>query len=283
MQKSLVLSCCLSLVAVSVLFADPPPVLRFPFAAKQAKELQLQWSKTLKLEVAITNSIGMKLVLIPPGRFLMGPNGSKYQVRLAKPFYLGATEVTMGQYRQFKAGHRLGGAAPEFNGEDRPAAGVSWHEAQAFCRWLSDQRAEKSAGRVYALPPEAQWEWSARAGTATSRYFGDTAKDQEKYSWFNVTYTPTPKVERGGRGRQIVARLQPNAWGLYDMLGNVWEWCGDGQSDPATGESRDPVMRGGSWRSGAFHCTAVAQDPGEPHSRGDHIGFRVVCRIDKAP
>ena len=77
-----------------------------------------------------------------------------------------------------------------------------------------------------------------------------------------------------------VARLKPNAWGLFDMLGNVWEWCGDRHADEKTGELRDPVMRGGSWRSGAFHCTAVAHDPGAPQTRSDNIGFRVACRIE---
>src|SRR5205823_7589878 len=142
-----------------------------------------------------------------------------------KPFYLGITEVTLGQYRQFKPDHRVDGADPEFNEADRPAANVSWEDARAFCAWLSQQPEEQKAGRVYALPTEAQWEWAARAGTTTTRYLGDTDKNQEKYSWFNVTYTPNPRHESEGRGRQTVGKLTPNAWGLYDMLGNIWEWC----------------------------------------------------------
>ena len=76
-------------------------------------------------------------------------------------------------------------------------------------------------------------------------------------------------------------KLKPNAWGLYDTLGNVWEWCLDRREDPATGERRDPVMRGGGWRSGGFHCTTVAFDPGDPRQRGDSIGFRVACGAGK--
>jgi len=245
--------------------------------------LRQQWAKSFGLEASITNSIGMKLVLIPGGRFDMGPNGSKHRVALTKPYYLAVTEATLSQYRRFKSRHQIEGAAAEFNGDDRPAAMVSWEEARAFCAWLSEQPAEKKARRVYALPTEAQWEWAARAGTTTARYFGETDKGQAEYSWFNATYTPNPKNESKGRGRQPVAKLKPNAWGLYDMLGNVWEWCDDRRGDEATGEVRSPSMRGGSWRSGAFHCTSVAHDPGEPNQRGDNIGFRVACRIAPAP
>jgi sulfatase modifying factor 1 len=273
-------------VALIVFLAYPalaePPLPHLPFDARRAAALRQEWARAFQLEPTFTNSIGMKLVLIPGGRFDMGPNGSKYRVTLAKSYYLGATEVTMGQYRRFKVGHKVEGAATAFNADNVPAAMVSWDEARAFCDWLSRQPAEKAAGRVYALPTEAQWEWAARAGTTTSRYFGDTDKGQKDYSWFNVTYTPNPKHEEKGRGRQPVAKLQPNAWGLYDMLGNVWEWCADRHRDETTGERRDPVMRGGSWRSGAFHCTAVAHDPGAPGQRGDNIGFRVACRIVRA-
>jgi formylglycine-generating enzyme required for sulfatase activity len=254
-----------------------PNAPRFPFADEQAREYRDEYAKAAGVPKEVTNSLGMKLVLIPPGNFEMGPNGSKYRVALSKPFYTGVTEVTLGQYRKFKPGHKVEGADAEFNENDRPAAMVSWDDARAFCAWLSSRDEEKKAGRVYALPTEAQWEWAARAGTATSRYFGETDKEQAKFSWFNVTYTPNPKAETKGRGRQPVGKLPANAWGLHDTLGNVWEWCADRRTDEATGETRDPVMRGGSWRSGAFHCTATAHDPGAPGTKGDNIGFRVVC------
>jgi formylglycine-generating enzyme required for sulfatase activity len=258
---------------------QPPALPRLPFDAERARALQEEWAKASGLEPQLTNSLGMTLNLIPGGQFTMGPNGSTYRVSLARPYYLGVTEVTLGQYRKFKPGHKVEGAEDEFNADDRPAALVSWHDARAFCAWLSEQPEEKKAGRVYSLPTEAQWEWAARAGTTTSRYFGDTDKGQSDYSWFNSTYTPNPKHEGMGRGRQPVAKLRPNAFGLYDMLGNVWEWCEDRREDEVTGERRDPVMRGGSWRSGAFHCTAVTHDPGDPDLRADHVGFRVACRV----
>jgi formylglycine-generating enzyme required for sulfatase activity len=256
-----------------------PQAPRFPFGEEPAKAFQDDYAKAAGVPKEVANSVGMKLVLIPPGSFEMGPNGSKYRVALSKPFYGGVNEVTLGQYRKFKPGHTVEGADDEFNEDDRPAAMVSWDDAKAFCAWLSAQDEEKKAGRVYALPTEAQWEWAARAGTTTARYFGETDKEQAKFSWFNVTYTPNPKAETKGRGRQPVAKLPANAWGLYDTLGNVWEWCADRHTDAATGETRDPVMRGGSWRSGAFHCTAVAHDPGAPGTKGDNNGFRVVVTV----
>jgi len=256
----------------------PPQSVRFPFDEAGAKKLQNDWASALGVPKVFTNSIGMKLILIPAGTYEMGAHGSKTRVTIGKPFYLGTTEITLGQFRKFKPAHRVEGASEEFNADDRPAAMISWKEAGDFCEWLSKHKDE--AGRVYSMPTSAQWEWAARAGSSTSRHFGDTDKEQAKYSWFNVTYTPNPKNEEKGRGRQPVGKLMPNAWGLYDTLGNVWEWCADRPSDPTTVEYRDPIMRGGSWRSGAFHCTSVAHDPGSVNQKGDNIGFRVVRAID---
>jgi formylglycine-generating enzyme required for sulfatase activity len=181
--------------------ARQPELPRLPFDAEKAIAIRREWAKALDVEEDFTNSIGMKLVLIPGGRFEMGPNGSRYRVTLSKAYHIGTTEVTLGQYRRFRPGHRIEGAEDAFNADDRPAAMVSWNDAREFCAWLSERPEEKKAGRIYTLPTEAQWEWAARAGTTTTRYFGDSDKDQAKYSWFNVTYTPNPKHESDGRGR----------------------------------------------------------------------------------
>jgi formylglycine-generating enzyme required for sulfatase activity len=267
------------LLLPAVAAAADPPLVGLPFDADRAATLRAEWAKGHGLAEEFTNAVGMKLVLIPGGRFDLGPNGSWYRVTLCKPFYLGTTEVTLGQYRRFRSGHKVPEAADEFNADDCPAAFVSWHDAKAFCDWLSDLPEEQKAGRVYALPTEAQWEWAARAGTKTSRHFGDDDKKQADYSWFNVTYTPNPKQETEGRGRRPVGKLKPNPWGLYDLYGNVWEWTADRPGDEVTGESREPAMRGGSWRSGASHCTSAAHDPGDPNLKADNVGFRVACRV----
>lgn len=265
--------------SVATVHAYDAKLANLPMTATGAQACQASVAEALGVEPEITNSLGMKLSLIPPGQFTLGPNGSTYRVAISEPFYMGVTEVTLGQYRWFKPGHEVVGAAPEFNADDVPAAMVSWNDAQAFCHWLSERPEESQARRAYALPTEAQWEWAARAGTTTTRYFGDTDKGQAEYSWFNHTYTQNPQHEANGRGRQPVGGLKPNAWGLFDMLGNVWEWCGDRRSNETTGEEWQPVMRGGSWRSGRFHCTAVAHDLGDPNTRADNIGFRVICQI----
>lgn len=282
MAHKCLLTIAVLLFAATYVTPAEPELANLPFDEAKAQLIQRQCAATLDVPLEITNSAGIKLVLIPPGRFTMGPNGSTYRVTIRKPFYIGVTEVTLGEYRKYKADHRVDGAADEFNEDERPAAMVSWDDAREFCRWLSEQPEERRAKRTYSLPTEAQWEWAVRGGTATTRYFGDDDRRQKEFSWFNDTYTPNPKHEVDGRGRRVVAKLGANAWGLHDMLGNVWEWCDDRRMDERTGESRDPVMRGGSWRSGAFHCTAVAHDPGHPSQKGDNIGLRVVCNCQIA-
>ncbi|MSR32109.1 MAG: formylglycine-generating enzyme family protein [Gemmataceae bacterium] len=263
------------------------PLLTAPFELQAGLNTRAAWAKALSQPEKFTNSIGMELILIPPGRFTAGPNISTYRVTLSQPFFAGVTEVTLGQYRQFKKGHQVEGAEEPFNADAMPAAMVSWTEAKEFSAWLTNLPEEKKNNRAYSLPSEAQWEWLARGGSAGPRYFPQDPKNQDKnladHAWFNKTYTPNPKKESQGRGRQPVAKLQANPWGLYDVLGNVWEWCGDRRGEDSLGEHYDPVMRGGSWRSGGAHCTVTAMDPGAPGFRGDNIGFRVVCKIGKSP
>lgn len=252
-------------------------ILRVPSERSEVQRAQQDRTSEWAIPSKFENSIGMKFVLIPPGQFAMGPNGSTYQVTINKPYYAATTEVTLGQYRCFRRAHQIEGADQEFNHENRPAAMLSWIDANAYCQWLTDQPAEQNAGRVYSLPTEAQWEWMARAGQANITIQNESSMGLSSLATFNSTGTPNPKLESAGRGRQIVGQLTPNAWGLYDTLGNVWEWCADRRSNPITGEEIQPVMRGGSWRSGAFHCSPWAHDPADERSKGDNIGFRIVC------
>lgn len=263
----------LSLAAPQAVEARPP------FDADRAQALRREGAAALKLAPEFRNSLGMTLLFIPAGRFAMGVKGSKYAVELKQPYYLGRSEVTQAEYRRFKPGHRVPGEDPAFEADDLPAASVSWQDARDYAAWLGEQPEERAAGRRYALPTEAQWEWAARAGTEGPRHCGDAPAELEAHAWFNHAYTPNPKTEANGRGRHPVALLKPNAWGLHDLYGNVWEWCDDRRVDPATGETRDPVLRGGGWRSGGSHCTSESRDPGAPGLRADHVGFRLACVI----
>ncbi len=258
---------------------EKPPMARPPFDAERAATLRRDWAAALKVDPELRNSAGMTLLLIPGGRFEMGVKGSKYSVELKQAYYLGRTEVTNAQYRRFKPAHRVPEAGEEFEADEMPAAGVGWQDARDYAAWLSGLPEEQAAGRRYSLPTEAQWEWAARAGTAGPRHCGESAADLEAHAWFNHTYTPNPKHETAGRGRHPVGQLKPNAWGLHDLYGNVWEWCEDRRVDPATGETRDPVLRGGGWRSGGSHLTSESRDPGAPGLRVDHVGFRLAITL----
>ncbi|MFM9065023.1 MAG: formylglycine-generating enzyme family protein, partial [Pirellula sp.] len=173
----------------------------------------------------ITNSIGMKLVLIPKGTFKMGSpeseegsNGdeTQHEVTISKDYYLGVYEVTQAQYE------KVMGANPSyFQGEEiegsssnHPVELVSWEDAVEFCKKLSDLPEEKAAGRVYHLPTEAQWEYACRAGSKSRYSFGESSKSLGDYAWFYGN----------SKGQtHPVGEKKANAWGLYDMHGNVWE------------------------------------------------------------
>jgi len=283
-------------------------------------------SQSLGLAKEITNSIGMKLVLIPAGEFMMGsPEGEEgrnadeqqHRVRITKPFYLGVHEVTLGQFMKFYHqanykteaerdgkggfGHTDDGKewkiSPEFvawntgfpQTMDHPAVNVSWNDAVAFCQWLS-----RKEGKTYRLPTEAEWEYACRAGTTTRYYVGDDtealvrvgnvadATAKAKFSdWKTVSSND------GYVFTAPVGRFQPNAFGLYDLHGNVWEWCSDwygsgyyeespadDPTGPRSGEFR--VMRGGSgWFDPRTTGSAIRYH-GAPAYRGYHIGFRVA-------
>ena len=244
----------------------PPPAIA-PFDAAQAKVHQKAWADHLGVPVESTNSIGMKMVLIPPGEFTMGSpeseagrrkNETQHTVALSKAFSIGVYEVTQSQYEQV-----MGSYPSYFKGANNPVE-ASWDDAVAFCEKLSALPAEVAAGRVYRLPTEAEWEYACRAGTTKAYSFGDDKKDLGKYAWFN---------ENSDSTTHAVGEKLPNGWGLYDMHGNVWEWCVD-----LYGKSGDTfrVIRGGSWSDVAADCRSATRYANGPASQTYFISFRVA-------
>ncbi len=247
-----------------------------------------------ELEKEFTNSIDMKLVLIPAGDFLMGspdsepghqPNeGPQHKVTIPKPFYMGAHEVTQGQYEAVM----LVNPSAHLLSADHPVDSVSWDDAVAFCQALSNLTPEKKAGRKYRLPTEAEWEYACRAGSKTAYSFGDDVLQVGEHAWFK---------ENAPGSTQKVGTRKPNAWGLYDMHGNVWEWCLDNLEtypDKPTvnprGSSKGPlyVIRGGGvstagtqWE--AVHMRSAIRGMYSREMRTSNVGFRVVCEAPDAP
>jgi len=229
------------------------------------------------------NSIGMEFVKIEPGIFMMGSPANEggrsddekqHEVAIRKGFYLGATEVTQDQWRAV-----MGNNPSYFTGDGRlPVEKVSWLEAQEFCKKLSEKE-----GRNYRLPTEAEWEYACRAGTTTPFYTGSTiSTDQANYNG-NFTYGNGVKgVDR--KKTTPVGSFAPNAWGLYDMHGNVWEWCqsayegypydaDDGRNAYNNHVTR--VDRGGSWNLNPRNCRSADRRGSTPVDRIIYIGFRV--------
>ncbi len=245
--------------------------------ARLAKALLPAEREAILNQQPITNSIGMKLKLLPAGQFVMGSDQREadkrtHQVTLTKPFYVGIHEVTQEQYEKVMGTNPSG-----FKGPQNPVEQVSWEDAVEFCRKLSELPEEKAAGRVYRLPTEAQWEYACRAGTTTEYSFGNDAESLGEYSWFFAN--------SGGKTHAVGQKL-PNAWGLYDMHGNVFEWCMDRYGDYPRGSVTDPVgassgsnrvCRGGSWIYAAEGCRSAIRKRDYPSDRNDDYGFRVTC------
>ncbi len=227
--------------------------------------------------------MGMELVLIPPGKFAMGSSpaekdrkGDENQadVTLTKAYYLGKTEVTQGQWRAVMGTSPWKGQANVREGDDYPATNVSWHDARAFCTKLSEK--EKI---VYRLPTEAEWEFACRAGTTTRFSFGDDEDLLNDYAW---THTNTEKLDSGNAHE--VGQLARNPFGLYDMHGNVREWCDDvyakslpGGIDPlVSGGGTSRVFRGGGWATRSGSCRSASRDSFVPSYRDCFVGFRVA-------
>jgi formylglycine-generating enzyme required for sulfatase activity len=242
----------------------------------------------------ITNSIGMKLVLISKGTFMMGsPESEKgrddvetqHEVTISKDYYLGVYEVTQAQYEKVigKNPSQFQGGRVGNENADLPVEQVSWDDAVEFCKKLSELPEEKKAGRVYRLPTEAQWEYACRAGSKSAYSFGESSKSLGDYAWF----------DKNSNGRtHPVGEKKANAWGLYDMHGNVWEWCSDWYGEYPNGALSDPtgpkegsfrVFRGGSWRYVAADCRSAVRYRNGPSFRYYSIGFRVALSPSGIP
>jgi formylglycine-generating enzyme required for sulfatase activity len=233
-----------------------------------------------ELTLDLGNDVTMKLVQIPAGKFLMGSrdtekdrhkNEVQHEVMISKPFYMGVYEVTQAQWRAV-----MGTNPSFFKGDNRPVEMVSWDDCQSFCRALSAK-----VGRTIRLPSEAEWEYACRAGTKTQFYFGDDVSRLDQCAW----YDGNSSTGSSDMQSHDVGGKTPNAWGLHDMHGNVWEWCQDWYGVYPAGVQTDPtgppnasfrVLRGGSCVSYADICRTAYRGYRNPGYRSDHDGFRLV-------
>jgi formylglycine-generating enzyme required for sulfatase activity/serine/threonine protein kinase len=325
--------------------ATAPPLLVAPFEKTAAREGQERWAAHLHAQVEVTNTIGMKLTLIPPGRFPMGSSetidellkvfpkekpklGERpvHIVTISKPIYVGIFEVTKEQFRRFvedtgyrtdaekdgKGGrgyrngqtHPWSSTNPAFTWRDwgadqpdnAPVVNVSYNDATAFCRWLSNKE-----GTSYRLPTEAEWEYACRAGTLGRSYNGNdprrlteigNVRDETIKSVFPGLPEGAMVVESsdGFVFPAPVGHFQPNSFGLFDMIGNVWEWCTDWYDEdyyltspavdppgPTSGTNR--VNRGGSWFAGGSGSRSARRGYQVPDARDPFMGFRVALSI----
>ena len=327
----------------------PPPLFDATRGktATDAKASQAAWAKHLKTNVEIENSLGMKLRLIPPGEYRRGSTPAdidavvsldatfkkehgddeqpQHTVRLTKPFRLGTTEVTRGQFRRFvnatgyvteaekddggwgwnEKDGKFEGRKKEYNwkntgfiqSDDHPVVNVTWNDAKAFIEWLS--REEKIE---YRLPTEAEWEYACRAGTTTLYQSGNTFAGLEEISnvadaaakakWTNYSNFNYLAASDGHVFAAPAGRYKANGFGLSDMHGNVWEWCGDGYDakeyakhaggiieDPKgpSAEASDRVMRGGGWSGTPGFCRSAYRYWNTPVNRNLYLGFRVLA------
>lgn len=225
------------------------------------------------------NGISMDFVRIDSGIFEMGSDEEvgdadetpKHEVTITKPFYIGTYEVTQAQWKQV-----MGELPCEGKGDTYPVDSVSWKDCQEFLEKLEDL-----TGYQFSLPTEAQWEYSCRAGTTAKWFFGDDSDELSTYAWVGEDVTSTMPV----------GQKEPNPWGLYDMYGNVQEWCQDWYENPySTTETVDPtgpdsgaskVIRGGGWGDTEEMIRSAYRNANGEEEQNDGTGFRCVLVIEE--
>jgi formylglycine-generating enzyme required for sulfatase activity len=294
------------------------PVTSTPPAAPQSTPAPAPKTRDLPKPTALDLGQGVKVefVLVPAGTFVMGSpdsepgrqaerEGPLHEVTISKPFYMGKYEVTVEQFRRFvestnyvteaeQAGNRgrtwdngfkelsnINWKRLNFPQEDNHPVGLlTWKDAKAFVAW-----ATKATGKTIRLPTEAEWEYACRAQTTSRFNLGDDDTDLGRAGWFETN---------SGYRSHPVGRKAPNAWGLYDMHGNVWEWCEDraqqdyykqspGTDPPGPAVGDDRLLRGGSWRDPPLNCRSARRGIIVPAPRFATHGFRLVLECDLAP
>jgi formylglycine-generating enzyme required for sulfatase activity len=239
---------------------------------------------------SITNSIDMELNLIPAGTFTMGSpesepersdNEQQHEVTISKAFYMQTTEVTQGQWTAVMGTEPWEGKPYVKEGPNYAASYVSWDDAVAYCKKLSEKE-----GKTYRLPTEAEWEYACRAGTETAWSFGNDEGDLDEYAWLPET---TNDIDE--KYAHQVRLKKPNAFGLYDMHGNVSEWCNDYYGDDYYKQSpvKDPVglgsgvlyvFRGGNWVLNSRFARSAFRNRDVAGYRVPNLGFRLVRELD---
>ena len=236
-------------------------------------------------ELDLGAGVKMQLVPIRAGEFQMGLRAAdppvtastlssvpQHPVRITRPFYIGECEVTQEQYQAV-----MGSNPSRYQGGRRPVESVSWNDADEFCRKLSAK-----TGLDVRLPTEAEWEYACSAGSGGVFYFGDSSSRLGEYAWY---------VGNSGSTTQPVGQKKPNAWGLYDMHGNVWEWCRDWYARTLPGEARDDpvgpaqgdhrVARGAASPSSASEMRCAVRYYRRPTFTASYLGFRAVVSADR--
>ncbi|MEI7837807.1 MAG: formylglycine-generating enzyme family protein [Planctomycetota bacterium] len=284
-----------------------------------AKELTLDLAKGVTMKLVLIPA-GKFMMGSPGGEKGRDTDETQHEVTISKPFYMGITNVTVDQFAAFvkdsgykteaekdgwSTGLKIKGGKldfkkvagcswrnPSFDQKgDHPVVQVSWNDAKAFCDWLS-----KKSGKTVLLPTEAQWEYVCRAGSKTAYPWGDNADDGK--GWANAADQSLKKKlpsapadwkffswDDGFVFTSPVGSFKANAFGLYDMTGNAWQWCQDRYGDYEKGAATDPtgadtgslrVLRGGGWGTNPQHCRSAFRLRNNPDRRYDNSGFRVV-------
>jgi len=273
---------------ISIVLSGIAERLPWPFDAKEAVKRQDETATALGVDKIITldlgNKVTMKLILIPPGRFIMGSpadekdrqkcEGPEHAVIISKAFYMGIYTVTQEQYEQV-----MGKNPSAHKGSQCPVEVVSWDDAVDFCNLVSH-----NSDKMVRLPTEAEWEYACRAGSSTRFHYGEDGvyANLGDYAWYDEN-----AWQAGEKHAHPVGQKIPNQWGLYDMHGNIYQWCADLYLDgyyadamridpvgPKTGNGR--VMRGGDYYHWGWLCRSASRNYNGPAARCGGFGLRVV-------